>query len=486
MNDMYDDSLEDNQQSMHSALTAVIRRRPIAVALGTPLEAALHTMDENRVGAILVIDPDTERPRGIFTLQDLLRRVVLKNVDTKLPIDEVMTRNLITMRPQSTAYQAAVTMSRRNVRHIVVTDHGGRLLGIVSQNDLYALQRAGVKEISIDIRQAQDLGQLKAAAAAIRRLAIAMLRQGTGAEHLTHFISTLNDLLTLRILELTETEFELPQVKWCWIAMGSEGRFEQTFSTDQDNGIIFAADAGAEQALRDQFLPFAQEVNRRLDACGFPLCKGNIMAGNPQWCLSLREWKDRFSTWINHAEPEALLNASIFFDFRPLHGDEELADSLSSWLLNLTTQAALFVRMMVTNALQCEPPLGFIRDFVFDESKEFPHTIDLKMHGVRPFVDAARVLALAYGVGQTNTAQRLRAAGEKFRMKREEIQSLLEAFYFIQQSRMRHQIEVEVAGKGSPNRVNPDELNEVDRHMLKESFKQARKLQQRLQMAYRL
>ncbi|MBL8473127.1 MAG: CBS domain-containing protein [Rhodocyclaceae bacterium] len=486
MDDMHEDRPEDNQQSMHSELSTAIRRRPIAVALGTSLEQALHTMDENRIGAILVIDPDTERPRGIFTLQDLLRRVVLKNVDPQRPIDEVMTRNLITMRPQNTAYQAAVTMSRRNVRHIVVTDHSGRLMGIVSQNDLYALQRAGVKEISIEIRDAQDLSQLQSAAAAIRRLTITMLRQGTGAEYLTHFISTLNDLLTLRILEMTEAEFELPQVEWCWIAMGSEGRFEQTFTTDQDNGIVFAAEAGKEQPLREQFLPFALEVNRRLDACGFPLCKGNIMASNPQWCLSLREWKDKFSTWINRAEPEALLNASIFFDFRPLYGDEQLAESLSSWLLNLTSQAALFVRMMVTNALQVEPPLGFIRDFVYDESKEFPHTIDLKMHGVRTFVDAARVLALAYGVSQTNTAQRLRAAGEKFRMKREEIQAALEAFYFIQSIRMRHQIDVEQAGSGSPNRINPDEMNEVDRHMLKESFKQARKFQQRLQVAYHL
>ena len=132
-------------------------------------------------------------------------------------------------------------MSRRNVRHVLVTDHTGGLLGIVSQNDLYTLQRTGVKEIGNEIRTAADFRQLERLAENTHALARTMLKRGVDAEQLTYFISTLNDLLTLRILELTEGEFDLPKVRWCWISLGSEGRFEQTFSTDQDNGLIFEA-----------------------------------------------------------------------------------------------------------------------------------------------------------------------------------------------------------------------------------------------------
>ena len=315
-------------------------------------------------------------------------------------------------------------------------------------------------------------------------MADTMLGQGVAAEQLTHLISTLNDLLTLRIIELTHDEFELPQVKWCWVALGSEGRYEQTLSTDQDNGIIFDPDGADAETLRRLLLPFADSVNRKLDACGFPLCKGGIMAGNPEWCLSLEEWRGKFARWIQTPEPKALLNASIFFDFRPLYGDEELSHSLREWLLEASGKATLFLRLMTENALQCQPPLGLIRDFTFDNNKEFPHTIDLKMHGSRPFVDAARIFALANGVAVTSTAQRLRGAAEATSLGAD-IEAMIDGFYFIQQLRLRHQQGLKGEEAGA-NRIDPDALNELDRFILKEAFKQARKLQDKLKLDYRL
>ena len=105
----------------------------------------------------------------------------------------------------------------------------------------------------------------------------------------------------------------------CWLAFGSEGRSEQTISTDQDNGLIFVSD----DAERDRpaWLAFAREVNEALDACGYPLCKGNVMASNPECCLTQAEWLARFENWIEHGAPEDLLKASIYFDLRPLAGD---------------------------------------------------------------------------------------------------------------------------------------------------------------------
>ena len=472
--------------SLYSPLSAVMRRKPVAVAPETSIGQALQTMESSHIGSIIVVDPGSQAPRGIFTLQDLLRRVALKSCDLAQPISTVMTTNLVTLPPEATAYQAALSMARRGLRHLLVVDRDQRLVGIVSQNDLFALQRVGVKEISQDIRNANDIESLQASARDIRRLIDTMIAQGVGAEPLTHFISTLNDLLTLRLIELAGNEFKVPDVPWCWVALGSEGRLEQTLSTDQDNGIIFEASTEQEAAeLRSGFLPFAQEVNRRLDACGFPLCKGNIMAGNPQWCLSLDEWRGKFSEWIYNAEPQALLNAAIFFDFRPLYGEEALSDRLRGWLLAHTAGGPLFLRHMAQNALQCQPPLGLIRDFVYNDTKEYPHTIDLKMYGSRPFVDAARISALARGVPHTSTAQRLRAVAEKMSLARDDTAAIIDGFYFIQLLRLRRQQQLE-GPAGSANRINPDHLNELDRHILKEAFKQGRKLQQRLALEFRL
>ncbi|MFA6313741.1 MAG: DUF294 nucleotidyltransferase-like domain-containing protein [Sterolibacterium sp.] len=475
--------------SLHSQLAAMVRRQPVTSSPETPLREALRLMSEHRVGSIVIVEPESGRPVGIFTLRDLLHRVAAKSCDVDQWIASVMSDSgLVVLNWRSTVYQAALLMARRGVHHVIVVDASGRLAGVVSQEDIYELQRGGVKAVSGAIRNARDLEALVAAAEEIRRLTMQMLADGSTAEALIQLISTLNDHLTVRIIELTASEFTLPKVEWCWLAFGSEGRFEQTFSTDQDNGIIFEApdhEGERTDALRQAFLPFAQAVNRKLDACGFTLCKGNIMAGNPELCLSLTEWRDKFSSWLHAASPQALLNASIFFDLRPIFGADSLADTLREWLLARTGGASLFLRFMAGNAMLAPPPLGIVRDFVYQKNREFPHTIDLKAYGSRPFVDAARIFALANGISHTSTVQRLRAVAERMEFARDDVAAMVEGFYFIQQLRLRHQ-QVGGTTPDSANRIDPDQLNELHRHVLKQAFKQARRLQQKLQLDYRL
>lgn len=478
--------------TLHSQLAALVRRKPVTAMPDTSLRAALLTMSEERVGSIVVVEPESGKPIGIFTLRDLLYRVAAKSCDLDQWVTSVMSDSgLVQLNWRATVYQAALLMARHGIHHVMVVDAIGRLTGVVSQNDIYELQRGGVKAVSGAIRNARDMDALIVAADEIRRLTMQMLSEGSAAEQLTQLISTLNDHLTVRVIELTAAEFSLPKVDWCWLAFGSEGRFEQTFSTDQDNGIIFESPGGEggsgeeTEALRRAFLPFAQEVNRKLDACGFTLCKGNIMAGNPDLCLSLSEWRGKFSSWLHAANPQALLNATIFFDFRPIFGIESLADNLRDWLLSRSTEASLFLRFMAENAVTVVPPLGMIRDFVFDNNSQFPHTLDLKAYGSRLFVDAARIFALANGVGHTATSQRLRAVADRMHFAREDMAAMVDGFYYIQLLRLRHQ-HGEGTEPGSANRIDPDSLNELGRYVLKEAFKQARKLQSKLRLDYRL
>ncbi len=468
--------------TMHSPLSAIVRPNPTTVSLDATVREALRTMERLRLGEIVVTDKARHVPLGIFTLRDLLRRVALPGGDLGQPIAAVMTSGLITLEPRATAHQAAMTMARNGVRRVVVVDPEGRLVGVISQEDLFGLQRIGVAELSSRIQAAGTIGALRDAAAGIRHLAADLMAQGTSAETLTHFISTLNDLLTARVIEMTLDEIYVPPVPMTWIALGSEGRLEQTFSTDQDNGLIFDVDPAEGDRVREALLPFARGVNDKLDACGFERCRGGVMAGNPQWCLALAEWQRIFARWIEEPSPEALLNATSFFDFRPVYGNEVLADRLRTWLLARAADRPVFLRHMATNALSCEPPLGTLRDFVFDGSKEFPHTRDLKPQGSRIFVDAARIFALASGTSQTSTAERLRAIpGES----PENVAALVDGFYFVHMLRLRGQAREE-RPPGGANRVDPRELNELDRHVLKEALRQARKLQARLRNEYQL
>ncbi|MDD5389546.1 MAG: DUF294 nucleotidyltransferase-like domain-containing protein [Gallionellaceae bacterium] len=461
-------------------LSALVRRGPVVCSQDGAVSEALEIMRRENVGSILLTD-EQGQPAGMFTLKDLRDRVALGACDIGQPMRRVMTPNPFSLADTAPAFEAALAMARRSIHHVVVT-HEGRVSGVISEKDLFALQQVGVSRIAATLCQAEDLATLQHAAEDIRRLARNLMAQGVGAEQLTRLISQLNDQLTQRILYLAFADSGLEDVSWCWLALGSEGRFEQTLFTDQDNGLIFSVPQGdSAEAPRAPMLAAARRVNEWLDACGFPLCKGEIMAGNPNWCLSLEEWQHTFGDWIFRGDAPVLLNASIFFDFRALAGDTRLAQTLRGWLNGRIKEKRLFLKLLVQNALGNRPPLGLVRDFVVDGAGVEANTIDLKLHGTTPFVDAARIFALAAGLDETGTVRRLRGAGEVWKMNPREVEAWVESFLFIQQLRLQlHQSQLE---KNLPlsNRFNPEHLSNVERQALKEAFRQARKLQSRLE-----
>jgi CBS domain-containing protein len=203
-------------------------------------------------------------------------------------------------------------------------------------------------------------------------------------------------------------------------------------------------------------------------------------------CLSTDEWKARFLAWIREPTPQALLNANIVFDFRGIYGDTTLCDALREWLFGYTQANPLFLRLMVQNALETDAPVGLIRAFAVDDEPGVKGTIDLKARGTRLFVDCARVFALALGIPDTGTAARLRTAGERLHVERRYVDATVEAFHFLQLLRLRQQDLVAGGGGAGPNRIDPYALHEIDQRMLKEAFRQAKQLQERLRMSYRL
>jgi CBS domain-containing protein len=478
------------QQSLTSPLSAIIRRAPITCASQTSVREVLEQMQESRIGSMVAVDA-AGRPLGILTLPDVLERIALPQIDLDQPVIGVMSTQLTTLPPHALAHEAALMMAKQGFRHVLVVENE-RLVGLVSEKDLFALQRVGLRQTGSAIRHAQHLDELQQAAADIRNMAQSMMAQGVAAEQLTQFISAFNDQLTARVIELEYTASGIdatPLVgRLCWMALGSEGRFEQTLKTDQDNAFIFTVPEGmtADQ-VRAQLLPMAKRINDTLALCGFPLCLGKVMASNPQWCLSLEEWKSTFSGWIYNSTQEALLQASIFFDFRSLYGAHMLADELRQWLARVASDNTRFQHQMAENAMRNRPPLGLVRDFVVGKE----NTLDLKLNGITPFVDAARIFSLATGVIHTSTIQRLRQSAVAMNIPVAEIDSWINAFLFIQMLRLRHHYEVSVQQgaidtQGLNNLIDPTLLNELDRRILKEAFRQARKVQTRLALNYQL
>lgn len=467
------------------ALRDLPGRQPVVVKQGRSIREALEIMDRQKVGAVVVVEGDTHKPTGILTLQDVLRRVARPGISLLQPVEAVMTRQVETLAETATVHEGLLFMSHRKIRHIPVVDTSGRLVQVVSLNQIRDPFAGEVDLILGHIDAAEDVDQLAGLANQANTLGATLLRQHGNSGLLTSVISSLNDALSRRAIELVMARHSLPAVRWCWIVMGSEGRFEQTFQTDQDNGLIFEAGCAREaNELRLLFLPFAQEVNQYLDQCGIPHCTGGIMAGRPECCLSLDEWRERFCNWIAAPEPQALLNATIFFDFRPLFGEEGLAKTLRRHLSDTVRDRNLFFRLMAANALEAEPPVGTLRDFITRLDEDKRRTIDLKKYGSRIFVDAGRIFALAAGVAETNTAIRLRAGGASCGLHALDIDSNVQAFAQLQRVRMANQLQV--SGITNRNLLNPDSLHRLDRKILREALLQAGNLQLQLRRAYSL
>jgi CBS domain-containing protein len=360
----------------------------------------------------------------------------------------------------------------------------GRLAGVVTERDLFVLQRRTLRQISDAIARAGDADGLAIVAADIRHWSRSLVAQGVSADFVTRLISRMNDQLSQRLIGLVAAAHAIALDRVCWLALGSEGREEQTIATDQDNALIVGEGAAPVDAL----LGFAGEVNRALDRCGYPLCRGGIMAGNRKWCLTLQQWRDHFDGWIDRGDPAALLNASIFFDFRALAGDGRLAQGLRDHVTERVRRNPRFLKQMSDNALRSGPPVswtGGLIDVLFSREEA---VVDLKQQGTGPFVDAARLLALAHGVRATGTADRLEQLAHAGVLRSDEARDWSAAFHFLQSLRLRAQHRPSLgAGDGAArdaNRIDARELSGIDRRILKESFRQARELQRRLAADY--
>ena len=474
-----------SQYSLETTLGELAMREPLTCPPEETLQGAVRLMHQMQVGSIVIANADMQA-LGIFTLRDLRKAIAKDGTDLQQPISQLMTPNPFHLPSRASAFDAAIAMTERHIAHVVLVDKG-RLCGVVSERDLFSLQRVDLVHLARAIRQAGSLESLILMRADIRHLVDNMLAHGASSTQITHLITLLNDHCVCRVIELCIEEHGDPGVAFSWLVFGSEGRREQTLHTDQDNGILFeAADHQEAQRIR-QLLPLARKINEALDQCGFSLCQGNIMAGNPELCLSQREWSRRLGDFVREATPENLLGSTIYFDLRVVWGPEQGCQQLRREFLEEIAGNSVFQRMMAENALRHRPPLGgLFREFSLTRKGTDKHTLDLKVQGLTPFVDAARILALANGIEECSTLERLDQLVMRGVIEALDGAAYEEAYRYIQLIRMQlHQSQAK-GGLPLSNRIDPDDLNDLDRRVLRESFRQAQRLQSSLTLRYQL
>jgi CBS domain-containing protein len=475
---------EEGARFFNQPVASIYNPRLITCPAQTSIRQAAVEMNSHRCSSIFITRGEEEFV-GVVTDNDLRRKVIAEGYDIEKPVSDIMTQPLKTVHSQALIFEALMTMMQHNIKHLAVADTEGRVVGLVTNRDLLTAQGQSPFFLIREIMAADTVEAIFDMHGRLPRLIQSLINSGAKAMNITRFITTISDAITKRIIEFALEKCGPPPVPFVFMILGSEGRQEQTLKTDQDNAIVYEDVAGEQEAeTQAYFLKLAKNICTWLDKAGYAFCEGNVMAQNPQWCGSLTKWKNYFSSWIHAAEPEDLLQASIFFDFRGAYGEMRLIDELRQFLFESLAGWSGFFRHLTENALHFKPPLGFFRNFVVASKGEHRNTFDIKS-AMMPIVDFARIYALKNSLEETNTLERLHQLYLKKKLSWQEYNDLDQGYSFMMQLRFVRQIESVVEENAKPdNYINPKKLSRIEQTMLKEIFKRIEKFQTKLSVEF--
>ncbi|MEO1648543.1 MAG: DUF294 nucleotidyltransferase-like domain-containing protein [Pseudomonadota bacterium] len=442
------------------------RAEPVSCASAASISEAVAHMHANDVSTLAICDDGALR--GIFTDKDLRNRVVAQSRSLEEPISSVMTASPRTLSTEASAAEAMALMASGGFRHIPLTSKDGALAGILSATDILSAIGNNAIDTGMMIAKAKNSAELIEAAKCIPESFTSMVNSGMHAAQTTRFISALGEAVHRRAVQLAGAEVGEPPCPFAFVVFGSLAREEQLIGSDQDNGFVI--DDTASEADLAYFARLGERVSDLLNDCGFVYCKGGIMAKNAEQRLTLSGWRSRYEDWIARPTEDRILRATIFFDMRHIQGDEALVRNLHQATVERSAENPLFISYLARDAQRSKVPLGIFNNLVLKKSEDGQKVFDAKGQAIMPIVDIARTSALAAGLEEVGTIDRLRALAKSGHMHTDDAQSLEDAMILVNEMRIAHQARQVSHGETPDNRIAPADLSPLERDYLKDAF----------------
>jgi CBS domain-containing protein len=466
------------RQLLSAQIGALVSRPPVTCSPDTSATAVARLMRDEGVSAVLVAG----QPYGIVTDRDLRNKVLAVGCCFDTPVREIMSVPAIGLSAESLVFEALLLMVERNIHHLLVI-RGDEPVGVLTNTDLLRRQSRSPVLLPRQLERARTLDDYMAYAGQVAATVESLVDAEVHVSAIGRVVALAHDALLQRIVADAERRLGPPPAPYAFLALGSQGRLEQTLRTDQDNALVYGDDAPAD--AEEYFAALASHVVDTLAACGFPRCSGDVMATNPRWRQPVRVWREYFSGWINRPSEEALLRVSIFFDYRRVAGTLDVDEALGSLVRRAHNQRT-FLGRLAKAALQHTPPLGFFRRFLLERDGEHKHELDLKLRGTALVVDLARLFALEAGSPDVNTVARLHAAGAGSSLGPAQAEELIAAYEFLSTLRLRRQVAQMRQGQPLSNFINPAQLSDLERRQLKDAFDVVTSAQQGVEVTFQI
>jgi CBS domain-containing protein len=442
-----------------------------SVSASTSIQESAAIMARQGIGSLLVyVDEDPGSMIGIVTDTDFRGKVIAAGRDFREPVSSIMSSPLKTVPAQMLCFDVLLKMMTTSIHHLGV-EQAGRITGVITSHDIMVQQGNSPYYLFKEIAAQNEFEGLYLLSEKVSGLVRNIINEGAKANNIARMIALINEKILAQILTLLHRQLGPAPVKYSWLLFGSEGRGEQTFKTDQDNGIVYCdPEAGKADEVARYFSTFGEQATYHLMKCGYPSCPDNSMASNPQWCRPLSGWKQQFADWIDGDDYAEQSGAAIFFDFRHGYGTEQLAVDLRDFVMTRCGRNNQFVDALIRHALSLRPPLSFFKHFLVEQNGDHRERFNIKVRGLSPFVDFARVLSLRHSIRQTHTLTRLKRLRAGKVLSGELYEKMIEAFEMQMQVRVIHQLSQIEKGVEPDDVIYPEELSDLEKRMLKDSF----------------
>ena len=414
---------------------------------------------------------DGERT-GVLTRSDLVNAAIVNRQPIDTPVGPLVNHPVVSVAPDDFVSTALLRMTKHNKRRVAVMEDG-EFVGVLEDIDLLSFLAGNSQFVAQQVDRASSVADLAQAAQKIVPQIRMLRRQGVKIEAVCEIVSDLNQRLHAKLFSLVAPRSI--RERGCLIVMGSEGRGEQTFRTDQDNGLILS-----ESVPEGDLETFRADFFRGLEICGFPPCPGNVMVRNPVWSKTLADYRDDFRRWLALGDDTGMMNIAILFDAKAVAGDAGLLSAAKQDLIDAMRGERVHLARFA-RAIEAFPsPIGLFNNLV--TSKAEGDALDLKKGGVFPIVHGVRALALEKCLDETGTAARIARLAELGMFEPQFARELTEALRYL----MTMRLDAEIAEQASTSLVRPRELTTMERDALRDAFQVAKRLREMVRRHFNL
>ena len=444
---------------------------------------AVEEMNSRHKNTFVVAGPGGE-VAGIVTDQDLRQRVISGELSIEDPVKLLMSSPVVTAEPGIMFFEAFQKMRENSIRQLVIADGDGKPAGLLTEKKLIQIQSTNSAVLFEQLSRAENVEQLHDCYRSMIFSVRTLVLSGAKAVNIAAVVSRTAEMITQKLIEFEFVKLGPPPCEFAYLAMGSEGRGEQTLLTDQDNGIVFE-DVPEEklEICRDYFLRLGTSVSDSLNYIGYSYCKGGVMTSNPKWVRSESEWKDQFWSWVNGTATEQMLDVNIIFDFKCIYGNKQLSRELRTDIWETVNRFPSFLREMAATVSEFKPPLTPFGRIQVEHTEHDDQVFDIKK-ALSPLIIYARTLSLREKLEETSTTARLRVLEERDVITTHQFQSYEHAFEYLTLLRFRDQIRTIEEGEPLDNLIYIEELMDVEILTLRKIFKQISRAQDDLRFTF--